>query len=113
VDNSLFYSAVGQRIVAARKAKGLTQEVLALKLHMSRPALANIERGAQRLPLHLAAHLTRVLDLPNLDALLPPVSGADALDGTKLKIFGPPEGVSQNEATEIERIYFAADADGN
>ena len=104
-----FYSAVGQRIVVARKARGLTQEALALKMNMSRPAIANIERGAQRLPLHVAVRLKRILGFADIEALLPPVTGADILADDKLKVFGPLEGVTPDERLQIEKIFQAAD----
>lgn len=110
MDIGQFYSAVGQRIVAARKARGLTQEALALKMKMSRPAIANMERGAQRLPLHVAVRLKAILGLPDIEALLPPVTELDVLADDKVKIFGPADGVSADELSQIERIYESVDS---
>lgn len=47
------YRTIGTRINEARKAKNLSQEELARKTGVSRTSIVNIERGRQRLPLHL------------------------------------------------------------
>jgi transcriptional regulator with XRE-family HTH domain len=46
------YTAIGVRIVMLRNALGVTQVDLAKRCGWSRPALANIEVGRQRLTLH-------------------------------------------------------------
>lgn len=46
------YTAVGVKIVMLRNTLGITQVDLAKRCGFSRPALANIEVGRQRLALH-------------------------------------------------------------
>lgn len=47
-----FYGDLGQRIVRARKAAGLTQDDLGRASGLSRSSIANIERGYQQTTLH-------------------------------------------------------------
>jgi transcriptional regulator with XRE-family HTH domain len=54
----------GKRLRLARKRKGLTQKQLAVKLRVSQPYLALMERGDRRVPADLARRVTRVLQLP-------------------------------------------------
>jgi transcriptional regulator with XRE-family HTH domain len=56
-----FYQAFGTKLRTARKAAGLTQEVLAERVGLSRPSIANIERGNQQVPLHMLASFASVL----------------------------------------------------
>lgn len=46
------YVKIGERVRARRKRIGLTQFRLAHRLGISRPALANIEVGRQRVMIH-------------------------------------------------------------
>lgn len=102
-----FYTEVGRRIAARRKASGLTQEALASTMGMSRPRLASIERGGQRLPLHVALMFSRVLQLDGLAALLPSTSMTDAIVNDEVRVFGPSEGVSDKQLNQIGEIYRA------
>ena len=66
-----FHQAVGERIAARRRSRGLTQKVLADQIQcLSRTSLANIEKGRQQLLLIHAARIANVLDL-SLDELAP------------------------------------------
>jgi transcriptional regulator with XRE-family HTH domain len=108
VDTDQFYADVGKRISARRKAAGLTQEALAAAMGMSRPALANIERGGQRLALHVALKLARVLRLEGgVTTLLPSASVTDAIVGDDIRVFGPSEGVDEKQLDQIGAIYRA------
>lgn len=46
------YRVIGARIATVRKVLALTQADLARRAGISRPSLANIERGRQRILLH-------------------------------------------------------------
>jgi transcriptional regulator with XRE-family HTH domain len=72
-----FYREFGNRL---RDARGLrTQQDIATKVGMSRAAIANIELGRQRVPLHMIAKFARALEVPQ-EALLPP---NELLDGQR------------------------------
>lgn len=57
------YKKLGKLIVDARHRKGITQEVLALRMGISRPSLANIEVGRQRIALHVLLRFEKKLGL--------------------------------------------------
>ena len=57
--NSL--TVLGQRIRAARKAKGLTQESLALEAEIDRSYVGQIERGEQNATVMTLARVARVI----------------------------------------------------
>lgn len=55
------YDAVGARLGAARRERGLTQYQVAEAAGVSRATVANLEGGQQRVPLHLYVALCQVL----------------------------------------------------
>lgn len=55
---------IGQKIQAAREAKGISQEQLARALGCSQPALSNYEKGKRRLYLSHLEKLSAILDQP-------------------------------------------------
>lgn len=57
------YAEIGQRIVHARLSRKMTQATLGLALGLSRPAIANIEAGKQRLYAHHVVALVKALDV--------------------------------------------------
>ncbi|MDQ6794932.1 MAG: helix-turn-helix domain-containing protein [Chloroflexota bacterium] len=67
-----FYPEFGDMLRAARKAKGVSQDEVSKGVGLSRTSVANIERGRQRLSLHLLMDFARVLDVEPCD-LLPPL----------------------------------------
>jgi DNA-binding XRE family transcriptional regulator len=58
-----YYAALGKAIVRARRVAGMTQLELALMLDVSRPSLANIERGAQTVSAYRLACLVAKIGL--------------------------------------------------
>lgn len=64
-----FYDHIGGRIRAARAAKGITQEKLAAAMGISRPSLANIEAGRQRISADQLAVLADSLGIDVADLL--------------------------------------------
>jgi transcriptional regulator with XRE-family HTH domain len=67
-----FYREFGDRLREARKAKGASQTEIAAGVGLSRTSVANIERGRQRMSLHLLLAFARELGVEPCD-LLPPV----------------------------------------
>lgn len=57
------YGAVGKRIRTARKAIGMSQELLALSIGVSRASVVNIEAGRQRLLLHVLVSIAAALGI--------------------------------------------------
>lgn len=74
MDTEYFYEEFGRRLRSARRKAKLTQEELATRAGMSRPSLANVERGQQRVALHQFAALAAALGLEGTD-LLPEQEG--------------------------------------
>jgi transcriptional regulator with XRE-family HTH domain len=67
-----FYREFGDRLRLSRQAKGMSQAEVAPGVGLSRTSVANIERGRQRMSLHLLMEFARILDVEPAD-LLPPV----------------------------------------
>jgi transcriptional regulator with XRE-family HTH domain len=57
------YEAVGERIMRARAATGLSQAKLAMQIGITRVSIVNIERGRQRTPLHILWQIAVALDV--------------------------------------------------
>jgi transcriptional regulator with XRE-family HTH domain len=55
------YLEVGQRITAARKARGYTQADLGRTVGLSRSSIANIESAVQRAPFHTLLGIAQAL----------------------------------------------------
>jgi transcriptional regulator with XRE-family HTH domain len=60
-DQSAFYAEVGRRVRLARERAGLTQDVLAARVLLSRTSITNIERGRQKVLLHTFCSLADAL----------------------------------------------------
>jgi transcriptional regulator with XRE-family HTH domain len=56
------YIEIGRLIRQERRKAGLTQEQLAAGLEMSRTSVVNIERGRQRVLVHILYDIAEVLD---------------------------------------------------
>lgn len=63
------YAAVGFRITRIRKARGLTQEAVALAVGLARTSIVNAEVGRQRLPLHTLLAVAQCLGVGLVDLL--------------------------------------------
>jgi transcriptional regulator with XRE-family HTH domain len=68
---SLVNEGFGRRLVRARRLKELSQAELALKVGLSRTAIANLESGNQGVLLHHVFALGRALNV-DVRELLPP-----------------------------------------
>jgi transcriptional regulator with XRE-family HTH domain len=69
METEYFYEEFGRRLRAARRKAKLTQEELATRAGMSRPSLANVERGKQRVALHQFAELAAATGADPADLL--------------------------------------------
>jgi transcriptional regulator with XRE-family HTH domain len=68
-DQELFYRKVGERIRSKRKARGLSQEGLAMAVGLKRPSMSNMEKGRQNLLLHTFYEIAETLDVSTSDLL--------------------------------------------
>jgi transcriptional regulator with XRE-family HTH domain len=71
-----FYREFGNALRRAREAKAVSQTTLAAEVGLSRTSIANIERGRQRVLLHLLPEFGRVLGV-DPTRLLPQTDPAD------------------------------------
>ena len=71
-----FYIELGAKISSIRKDKGIGQEVLADFLQMSRPSVANIEKGRQRPSVITLALIANFLGV-EVSKLIPSISNID------------------------------------
>ena len=62
---------VGEAVAIRRKAIGLTQAQVAVKVGISRASIANIESGRQKVLLHQVYLFAEALKLPSIMQLLP------------------------------------------
>lgn len=60
----------GENIANRRKENGLTQEQLAKQVCVSRPMIAQIERGSKAPTVPLALHIARVLNCSLMDLVV-------------------------------------------
>jgi transcriptional regulator with XRE-family HTH domain len=84
VDEKRLYAALGLRLRRLREAEGgslrkLTQAALAKEVGLERTSITNIERGNQKVPLHVLYRICEVLHVPVSD-LLPSLTEAQAVD---------------------------------
>jgi transcriptional regulator with XRE-family HTH domain len=64
-----FYAHMGEKVRSARTAAGISQDVLAQRVGLTRSSIANLEAGRQRIALHLFVALCQVLDKDVCDLL--------------------------------------------
>lgn len=78
IDETRLYQALGQRLRAAREQQSgsrgrLTQAELASKVGLERTSITNIEKGTQKVPLHVLFRLCQALNA-SVTELLPSIS---------------------------------------
>jgi len=73
-----FYEEFGRRVRSARMAAGLNQESLGHRVGLERSSISNVEKGRQRVQLHMLLEFAAALSVPTAD-LLPDAAGADPL----------------------------------
>ena len=104
MDEEIIYQEIGALIAARRDALDLTQAKVAAKVGMSRPSLANIEVGRQRVLVHQLYAIARALDVEDPRDLLPlprlQPGGAEAPISDA--------GLTQRERDQISRLLAVA-----
>jgi len=98
-----FYRLFGTKLSQARKAAGLTQEVLAERVGMSRPSIANIERGNQQVPLHMLASFASVLGKKPCE-LLPEERSEQETERLPKKLIEQLEALPEDRRQWISRV---------
>jgi transcriptional regulator with XRE-family HTH domain len=68
----LFYRQFGQLLAETRRKKGISQELLADELGLSRTSITNIEKGRQPVQLHSLYCIARLLGVELKDLLPSP-----------------------------------------
>jgi transcriptional regulator with XRE-family HTH domain len=84
-----FYREFGDRLRSARSANGASQIEVAKGVGLSRTSVANIERGRQRITLHLLMEFARVLEVEPCDLLPPAQSEPDVKPDRRLRELSP------------------------
>lgn len=74
-DEDLFYSDLGNNISSIRTKKGISQDDLAKEIGLSRPSIANIEKGKQRPSIFTLMQICNLLGVELLELL--PISSQD------------------------------------
>ncbi|MEC4041900.1 helix-turn-helix domain-containing protein [Myroides odoratimimus] len=69
-DEDLFYNDLGNNISSIRTKKGISQDDLAKEIRLSRPSVANIEKGKQRPSIFTLVQISKLLEV-SLSDLLP------------------------------------------
>jgi transcriptional regulator with XRE-family HTH domain len=74
-----FYEQFGQRVRTARLGLGLNQEDLGRKVGLERSSISNVEKGRQRVQLHMLVEFAAALDVPPTQLLPDLASASDPL----------------------------------
>ena len=111
MDHERFYAELGRRLHQARTKAQLTQAELAERAGMSRAALANIERGDQRMATHQLVAIAAALGIEPAILLPKAHSLADRVEHA-LQEAGLPDEVAVWGAKAAERLAHRED-DGN
>lgn len=107
MDIAALYAEVGERIVLRRSELRMTQAELGTRIGLSRAAVANIERGHQKLSLHQVYLLAGALGLA-LSDLLPVTPDGDNRTGS-VEISGAND-LSDAARRQIEQLYLGTGA---
>jgi transcriptional regulator with XRE-family HTH domain len=112
MDADTFYTEFGRLLRKARRPRPsrdtkLTQADLAEAVGISRASIANIERGQQRVQLHLVVRLAEVLGLDIVE-LLPPMPSPSP-DSDKITLALQGQGAS---AKDIQRALIHLPLEG-
>jgi transcriptional regulator with XRE-family HTH domain len=73
ISEERLYRLLGERLRKLRKRAGTTQAELAAQVGLERTSITNIEKGTQKVPLHVLFRLCEVFRV-QLSELVPPVS---------------------------------------
>jgi len=105
MDGDGIYRALGTGVAQRRRELGMTQDVLALAVGLTRASVANIEAGKQRVLLHTAYRLISALKLARLSDLLPEPERVLDHSDELVAIIGDSEGLDSRALEQIERIW--------
>ncbi len=72
------YSSIGLKIKEIRQVKGMSQEIFANLLNLTRASIANIEQGRQRVTIHLIYDICKITEV-NITDLLPVIQNEEEL----------------------------------
>ncbi|MFI6940373.1 helix-turn-helix domain-containing protein [Streptomyces sp. NPDC050418] len=98
-----FYEAFGDRVRKARAAQGMNQQELGSAVGLNRTSISNIEKGRQRVALHMLFDLAAALRVEP-EALLPSPDGqSDVLDELPEDARGWAQSVLANAQKETSR----------
>lgn len=76
-----FYEQLGDRILRARKAAGISQEELGRRVGLNRSSISNIEKGRQRILAHVLMDFSAALKIPVAQLLGDGPAEPDLLSG--------------------------------
>lgn len=100
------YQDIGIRVRDAREINGITQELLATQLGLSRASIINLEKGRHRPSVHLLIEIAEILQL-DYTSLIPVENPAPALRSKKpfdLNKVLSYEQISSNTEATIKQI---------
>ncbi|MEO5866036.1 MAG: helix-turn-helix transcriptional regulator [Sphingomonas sp.] len=107
MDITALYRTVGQRIVLRRNELSMTQAELGTRIALSRAAVANIERGHQKLSLHQVYLLAEALGLALSDLLPVAVDGGQTAGSVEIS---GADDLSDAARRQIEQLYLGTGA---
>lgn len=84
--DQFFYRQFGQLLAEIRRKKGMSQELLADELGLSRTSITNIEKGRQPIQLHSLYRIARLLEVELKELLPSPQVFELARPGEKLSV---------------------------
>lgn len=78
-EKNLLYSEIGLRIKECRQNRGMNQETFAKLLNLTRASIVNIEKGRQRVTIHLLYDICKITNV-NIKDILPDLQGETKLE---------------------------------
>ncbi len=74
-----FYELFGQRVRSARMDQGLNQEALGHRVGLERSSISNVEKGRQRVQLHMLLAFAAALEVEPMQLLPDTIGASDPL----------------------------------
>lgn len=107
------YARIGKILLDHRKQMGMRQIDIASACGISRPSLANIEKGRQALSIDLLYRLAEVLRIEDVRTLLPPKISPDGKSqyAGEIAINEPTGGLTDAERAVVENLVSSADTE--
>jgi len=104
--HSNIYKHVGNNLATRRNELNLTQSKVAIAAEISRPSLANIEKGNQTITLHQLYKLANALELDDARKLLPAATSTMKLNPTPttIKIKTTSKNLNDGHRTEVQKV---------